>query len=101
MLVLLMGDHDSARRIALSVLELNGGVVDFVLAQNVVDALQNRVTRRRRHVFDEHVATQSVGARTQAPDMQIVNVDDAVEATNGFRHFVQLHAARQAFQQYV
>ncbi len=30
MLVLVMGDHHSARRLALGVLELDGGVMDFL-----------------------------------------------------------------------
>ena len=101
MLVLVVCDNNSAWSVAFGVLELNGRVMDFVLGQNVVDALQYRVAGGRRHVFDEYMATQSVGARTQAPDMQIVNVDHAVDGANGVRNFVQFHAARQAFQQYI
>ena len=85
MLVLVVRDHDSTGSVALGVLELDRSVMDFVPAQNIVDALQDRVARRRRHVLDEHVAAQSMRARTQAPDVQIVNIDHAVDATNRLR----------------
>jgi len=55
--------------------ELDGGVVDMESAtENAVYVSQNRIAFRRRHIFDQHVATQRVRLRSQAPDVQIMNI---------------------------
>jgi len=72
---------------AAHVLELHGGVMNMKLAaQHLVDAGQDAVAGRGRHVFDQHVTAQRVGARSQAPDVQIVHVQHAFHAAHRGAH---------------
>ena len=77
------------------VLELHGGVRDREpLLEHTVETAQNRVAGRGRNVFDQHVTAQRMRAGTQAPDVQIVNVEHALNAAHGRAHIPQTQAAR-------
>ena len=82
-------------------LELDRGMGDLKSAEHIVDALQDGVAFRRRHIFDQHVTAQRVRAGTEAPDVQIVNVDDAIDLAHCSGDLVEFHATRQAFEQNV
>src|SRR5579863_827476 len=73
---------------AAEVLKLDGGVADVeAVAQHVVDPPQDGMAGRGRHVLDQHVAAQSARFRTEAPDMEVVNVDHARHAAERVGHF--------------
>jgi hypothetical protein len=78
--------------------ELDSGVVNAESAKGVVDAFQNGVTRGMRHVVDQDVRAERARLRTNAPDMQIVNIQDAIHFAHGGRDFTQGEAAGQAFE---
>src|SRR5690349_9685790 len=93
------GDGTTAfRNRATDVLELDGGV-EYVEAfrEHLIEAAQDAVAGRRRHVVDEDVAAQGVGARSEAPDVKVMNVENAVERPHGRSHITEFDAARQAF----
>src|ERR1700674_4221350 len=72
------------RNRAAYVLELHGGVGDRESRlEHSVEAAQDRVAGRGRDVFDQHVAAQRVSAGTQAPDVQVVNVEHALNGSHG------------------
>ena len=61
--------------LAATVLELYGGVADaMLLAEKLVDLIQNAGARRGRNVGDRDVTGKRARLRTQAPDMKIVDV---------------------------
>src|SRR5436190_751365 len=77
------------------VLELHGGVRDREpLQEHTVETAQNRVAGRGRDIFDQDVAAQRVSAGTQAPDVQIVNVEHALNGAHRRPHIPQTEAAR-------
>jgi len=78
--------------------ELDGGVVNAESAKGVVDAFKNGVTRGMRHVVDQDMRAQRAGLRTNAPDMQIVDIQDAIHFAHGGRDFAEGEAAGQAFE---
>src|ERR1700686_1039120 len=82
------------------VLELNRRMGNVeMLRQHGVQAPQDGVAGGGRNVLDEDVAAQGVSARSQAPDVQIVNIQDPFDCTHPRRHFPQADAARQTLQQ--
>jgi len=44
---------------------------------------QNALAGRGRYISDTDVAGQSVGIRSDAPDVQVMNIVDAVDGSNG------------------
>ena len=83
-------------------LELHSGVRDSVaMFEQRVEAAQNAVARRRRHVFDQHVAAQCVGAGTKTPDVKVVDTQHAAYAAHSSGHIHQPDTARQPLQQNV
>ncbi len=52
-------------------------------AQPVVYLAQNAFAGGGRYVSDTDVAGQSVGIRSDAPDVQVMNVVDAVDSSDG------------------
>src|SRR5258708_5846665 len=79
------GNHASAFRYgAPDVLELNCGVADSeAVAEHGIQALQNSVAGRRRDVLDQGMTAQRVGARSQAPDVQVVHIEHARDLAHG------------------
>ena len=57
--------------------------------------MRRRITSlaRGRHILDEHVATHRVSARSQAPDVQVVDVQHAVDRFHRGRYLRQRHPA--------
>src|SRR5262249_6078577 len=85
---------------ATDVLELNGGMADReAFGQHAVDAAQNGIAGRGRHVLDQDVAAQGVRAGTETPDVEVVNVEHAVDLPGGVGDVGEFHPARQALQQ--
>ena len=82
------------------VLELHGGVRDVeALGQDFVDAPQDAVAGGGRDVLDQHMAAQRVRARPEAPDVQVVDVQDAVDRAHPGGDILEVNPPRQALQQ--
>ena len=74
------GRHTAIELVAADVLELDGGVADLeVLAEQLVELDQNAGACRRWNIGDGHVAGERARLRAEAPDVQIVYVDDALD----------------------
>src|SRR5579883_2674587 len=85
---------------AANMFELNGRVMDMEkAAEDAIDVPQNRVAFRGRHILNEDVTAQGVRFRSQAPDVQIVDVDDAGDLANGARDIGELQAFGQALEE--
>jgi len=83
-------------------LDLNRRVVDAeVIAELMVDALQNRFALSERHLDDLHVAAESVRLRGQAPDVQVMHVDDAGHTLHRRADLIEVERSRCAFEQNV
>jgi hypothetical protein len=77
-LVLLRHGAGDVRQRALAVLELDGRVMNGkTLAEHLIHAFKDGFACRRRHVLDQQVTAQSVSFRPEAPDVQVMHVDDA------------------------
>ena len=73
---------DALGVLALDVLELDGGVVDVeAFRQNSVHCTQDLLALRGGDVFNQRVATQRVRVRRQAPNVYVVNVDQALDSS--------------------
>src|ERR1039457_1609323 len=60
--VVMRGGYDGARGVgesALGVLKLDGAVMNVEIAEQLIHALEDGITLRWRHVFDQHVTTRS------------------------------------------
>jgi len=80
--------------------ELDGGVVDAeVVAELVIDALEKSLAFTEVHFDDLHVAGESMGLGAEAPDMQVVDVDDAGDLFHGRANVGEVEAARRSFEQ--
>ena len=85
---------------AAHVFELDGGVVEMeAIAQHPVEPGEDAIALRGRHVLDQDVAAQRMRARTEAPDVQIVDVEYAIDAAHRGDDVIEIDAARQAFEQ--
>ena len=72
-------------------LELQRGVVDVeAVAQGLVEALEDGAAVRHRHLGDGDVAGERVRARAERPDVQVVNVEHALDAFHGGAHVLEL-----------
>jgi len=61
-------------------LKLDGGVGDVeAVAQSALDVGEDATAFRHRHLGDGDVAGECVGLRAEAPDVKIVNVEDAAD----------------------
>jgi len=77
------------------VLELNGGVEHMeAIAEHLVDLLENRITLRRGHIFDQRVAAQCMRRRTQAPDVNIMHIDHTCYSAQRLRHGIEIESPR-------
>src|SRR5579872_3100470 len=92
------GSAVSAGEHAFYVFELDRGVPDLkARAQDVIDPLQNRIAFRRRHVVDQHVAAQGAGVRAEAPDVQVMDVNHALDAAQFGGDVLQFQPFGQSF----
>ena len=93
-------NHAAMQLLAAGVFELDGGVGDAeVLLEHVVEIDQDAGALRRRNVGDADVAGQGAGLRAQAPDVQVVDVDDALDGLHAGADLRQRAIARRALQQ--
>src|ERR1700722_1886070 len=94
------GYYTSMSNFTNDVLELDRRVVNLeVMMQAGFHVAQNAFADRGRDVGDRDVAGERVSLRADAPDVQIVNVVDAVDRTDGGCDTFQLQTAWRAFEQ--
>src|SRR5665213_453522 len=87
---------------ATRMLELHRRMVNVEpVREDVFNLAEDVIAQRRRHILDQHVAAQRVRVRAQTPDMQIVNVEHAVDLADSPGHLLQFKAARQSFEKNV
>ena len=83
---------------ALYVFELDGGVQDVeAFAEDIVYAAEDGVAFGRGHVVDEDVAAQGAGVGTEAPDVEVVDVDYAFDLAEFGGDFFELEAFGETF----
>src|ERR1700733_11872950 len=81
-------------------LKLDGGVSDLeAVPQGAFDIRQNIAALGHRHFSDGDVACEGVRLRTEAPDMEIVHVENAVDRRHGLTDLSEFEVARRAFEQ--
>ena len=81
-------------------LELQGGVVDAeAFAQHDIDAVEDEVALRGWDVGNGDVAGEGVGVGAEAPDMQVVDVLDALDGSEGGTNLDEGDAAGRAFEE--
>src|ERR1700733_3449998 len=86
--------------LAYHMLELDRGVINAeALMQAAFHIAKNSLTDGGRNVGDGDMAGKRVRLRTNAPDMQVVNVVDAFDRAYGGCDPVQLHSPRSSFEQ--
>ena len=74
-------DDAAVEDFAIGVFELDSGVVDVeVLPGEGVDLEQDAVALGRRNVVDGDVAGEGVGLGSEAPDVKVVDVLDALDS---------------------
>ncbi len=67
------------QRLTTDMLELDCRVIDLELpVESIFEADENACALRRGNIGDGHVACQGARVRAQAPDVQIVNIDHAL-----------------------
>ena len=85
---------------ATEVLELNGGMSDMeTLGEHAIQPPQHAIALRRRNIGNPDVATQGVRVRSEAPDVQVVNIEHALDVLHGGGHISQTDAAGKPFQE--
>ena len=95
----LQEDNAALQLLAADVLELDGGVADVeVVLEHVIELDQDAGALRRRNVGDGHVAGQGAGVRAEAPDVQVVNVDHALDGFHAGANLGERDAAGRAFE---
>jgi len=81
-------------------LKLNGGVADAkVLAEQMIELDQNACALRRGNIGDRHMTGQSARLRAEAPDVQVVHIDHALDGFHAGANFSDGAIARRAFEQ--
>src|SRR5579859_6501760 len=94
------GDYAAVSDFAAFAFELDGGVVDVeAVFGERIDFEQDAIAFGGWDVIDLYVAGEGVGLRTEAPDVQVVDVDDAFDGLHTGADFVEGEAARGAFQE--
>src|SRR6185369_12780528 len=85
---------------ATDVLELDGGVRDMkTIGEHGVESLENGIADGEGNVLDEDMATECVSAGAEAPDVQVVDVQNPFDGAHPGDHLGEADAPRQAFQQ--
>src|SRR5690349_13484455 len=95
------GRNDAAvGDVADHVFELDGGVVNAeVVAQLLFNVAQNALAGGKRNVRDADVAGEGMAVGADAPHVQVVNVVNAFNGSDGGGYLFQFHAEGGAFQQ--
>ena len=95
------GRRDAAFQVpATDVLELDGGVADLVaLAEQLVELDENAGACGWWNIGDGHVAGERARLRTEAPDVKIVHVEDALDGFHAGADLRERTTARRAFEQ--
>jgi hypothetical protein len=93
------GDYAAVCFRAADVLELDGGVADVVMIfENVVEIDENAGALRWGNVGDGDVAGEGAGVGAEAPDMEVVDVDDAFDGFHAGANLREGTAAWRAFK---
>ena len=80
--------------------ELDGGVSDLeAIAQGTFDIRQNIAALGHGHFGDGDVAGERMRLRAEAPDMEVVHVEDTIDGGHGLANFAELQVAGRAFEQ--
>ena len=96
-----LGRRNAAfEELATNVFELNSGVADLKLfAEQTVELDEDARAFRWRNVGDGDVACQRARMRAKAPDVQVVDVDDALDGFHAGTDLGRRAAARRAFEE--
>jgi len=94
------GDNAAVGFFAACVLKLDGGVADLeVVFEDVVDLDEDAGALRRGNVVDEDVAGEGAGLGAEAPDVEVVDVEDALDLFHAGAYCRQGDAAGRAFKE--
>src|SRR5437660_12618320 len=94
------GDDAAVGDFAFDVLELDGGVDHAkVVVQDLFHVAQNALARGGRNVGDGDVTGEGVAFRANTPDVQVVDIIDALDLADGGFEAIEFHAARRALEQ--
>ena len=64
--------------------ELDGSVGDLeAVAEGAVDAVEDSAALGHGHLGDDDVAGESVGVRAEAPDVEVMDVEDSGDGLHG------------------
>src|SRR3954468_11915308 len=97
---LLDGHHAAVGDGAVLVLELDGGVADVeVVFEHMVEAVEDGGALRGGNVGDGDVAGQGAGLRAQAPDVEVVDIEDAGYRLHVGADVIEVDAAGRAFKE--
>ena len=96
------GRHATVKSFTADVLELDSAVADLeVLAKNRIEIAEDAGALRRWNVSDGDVASEGARIGTEAPDVKIVDVDDAVDCFHVRANVRERDTARSSFQKNV
>ena len=99
-LVALNGRGATVRHFTVDTLELEGGVVDAeFLPKRPIDLLQDATALRRRDVGNDDVSGTGVGLGTETPDVQVVDVLNAVDGLQRNAYLRQGTTPRRSLQE--
>ena len=94
--------HASLEFSAADVLELDGGMADVEMVfEDVIELDEDAGALRRGNVGDGDVAGKGTRLRTEAPYVQVVDVDDAFNLFHAGADGGERNAARSAFEENV
>src|ERR1017187_5346697 len=93
-------DDATFQLLAANMLELNCRVTDLeMVLEHMVQLYQDACALRRWNIGNGHVARQGAGLRTEAPDVEVVHVDHALDIFHAGANIGERNASRCAFQQ--
>src|SRR5208282_5411791 len=92
-------NHASMRHFTLCMFELNRRVTDAeVMAQAVLHIAQDALAYRWRNICNRDVARERTSFRTNAPDVEIVNVIHAIDRADRAFHQFDSYSPRRSFE---
>src|SRR3974390_2671257 len=96
------GDDAAFELFASLVLKLKGGVADLeMFAKDMIELDQDAGALRWGNVGDGDVACEGVGVRAEAPDMEVVHVDDSFASFHAGANLAERDSAGSAFEKNV
>ena len=94
------GDDTAVEHLAAGVLELDGGVANVeAVLEDVVEIDEDAGALRGGNIGDGDVAGEGAGLGAEAPDVEVVDVDDAIDGFHAGANGRERDAARGAFKQ--